>query len=97
MSPGRYAPPSILFSTAGIKTRNCTGASKCISICANASVHAAPPISFFISSMPAEGFRSSPPLSKQTPFPTRVTRGAPGSPQRMSISRGARGLPAPTA
>ena len=60
---------------------------------------AAPPMSFFISSMPADGLMSRPPVSKQTPLPTSVTFGAPGSPQVKSISRGARAgaAAAPTA
>ena len=33
---------------------------------------------------------SSPPVSKHTPLPTSVTLGSPASPQRRSISRGAR-------
>ncbi len=58
---------------------------------------AAPAMSFFISRIPEALFRSSPPLSKHTPFPTRVTLGAPGSPHTMSTSRGARALARPTA
>ncbi len=51
---------------------------------------AAPPISFFMIFMPEEGLRSRPPLSKQTPLPTRVSLGSVGLPQRRSIRRGAR-------
>ncbi len=40
---------------------------------------------------------SRPPVSKHTPLPTSVTRGAPGRAKRRSIRRGARGLPRPTA
>ena len=57
---------------------------------------AAPPISFFMSSILAAPLRSSPPLSKQTPLPTSVIFG-PRRPQRKSISRGARLLARPTA
>ena len=39
--------------------------------------------------MPAAGLRSRPPLSKQTPLPTRVSFGRSSSPQTRSISRGA--------
>ena len=46
-----------------------------MSMCANASATAAPPMSFFISAMPDPDFKSRPPLSKQTPFPTKVRRG----------------------
>src|SRR5665213_668828 len=49
-------------------------------ICARPSTVAEPPISFFMVSMPAEFFRSSPPLSKHTPLPTSVSFGAPGTP-----------------
>ena len=82
---------------AGTSSRRRIGAPSSISIRAVASATAAPPMSFFISTMPADGLRSSPPESKQTPFPTSVTRGAAGSPQRRSISRGSRALARPTA
>jgi len=39
--------------------------------------------------MPVSGLMSSPPVSKQTPLPTSVTRGCWLSPHTMSISRGA--------
>ena len=42
---------------------------------ASASAVAAPPMSFFILSMPVSGLMSRPPVSKQTPLPTSVTRG----------------------
>ena len=58
---------------------------------------AAPPMSFFIGRMPEAGLRSSPPLSKHTPLPTKVTLGADGSPQTISTRRGARVLARPTA
>ena len=45
-------------------------------------------MSFFISRIPLAGLMSSPPESKHTPFPTRVRRGAPESPQVRSMSRG---------
>ena len=95
MSSGRNALPATAFSTAGIKTRKRT--LSLASICASASTLAAPPISFFMISMPADGFKSSPPLSKQTPLPTSVTLGWAGSPQVKSISRGARDEAIPTA
>src|SRR6478672_10808272 len=58
---------------------------------------AAPPMSFFMLSMPAAGLRSSPPVSKHTPLPTSVTLGSLSLPQVRSISRGARTLARPTA
>jgi hypothetical protein len=54
-------------------------------------------MSFFMFSMPASDLMSSPPVSKHTPLPTSVIFGAAGSPQPMSISRGARGEAWPTA
>ena len=66
-------------------------------IWASASTLAAPPMSFFISSMPLSGLMSRPPVSKHTPLPTSVTLGAAGSPQFMSIRRGARAAARPTA
>ena len=68
-----------------------------MTICASASTLAAPPMSFFMISMPLDGFRSTPPVSKQTPLPTSVTFGCDASPQVKSISRGARLEALPTA
>ena len=66
-------------------------------ISARPSACAAPPMSFFISFMPASLLRSSPPVSKHTPLPTTVILGASASPQVRSISRGGRVLARPTA
>ena len=44
-------------------------------MCANASAVAAPPMSFFMLSMDDSGLMSRPPVSKQTPLPTREMRG----------------------
>ena len=79
------------FSTAGMSTRSRTGSLRSMIMWASASTLAAPPMSFFISSMALSGLMSSPPVSKQTPLPTSVTLGAAGSPQLMSIKRGGRG------
>ncbi len=65
--------------------------------CASASVHAAPPMSFFISAIPADGLMSRPPVSKQTPLPISVTFGCVGSPQTKSTSRGLQVEACPTA
>ncbi len=97
-SSGRKALPETLFSTAGISTRRRTGSSAAMIILATASTFAAPPMSFFMFSMPPAGFRSSPPVSKQTPLPISVTLGASlAAPQVMSIRRGSRTLARPTA
>ncbi len=61
------------------------------------SAAAAPPMSFFISSMALDGLMSSPPVSKVMPLPTSVTVRAPSRPQVRSIRRGARELARPTA
>ena len=57
---------------------------------ARARAWAAPPMSFFIQRMPAEALMSRPPESNTTPLPTIATTGCPGSPQLISIMRGAR-------
>ncbi len=97
MSSGRNALPATAFSTAGISTRSRSLSFAAITICASASTLAAPPMSFFMISMPLDGLRSRPPLSKQTPLPTRVTLGCAASPQISSIRRGARDDAMPTA
>ena len=84
------------FSTNGSSTRNWTGKPASITKEANARAMAAPPMSFFISAMPDDGFKSSPPVSKHTPLPTRVTFGSLSRPHTRSISRGARVLARPT-
>ena len=91
MSSGRKASPEIAFSTAGISTRSRTFSFASMIMCAAPSTQAAPPMSFFMISMPLSGLMSSPPVSKHTPLPTSVIFGAAGSPQVRSIRRGARG------
>ena len=65
----------MLFSAAAISTRSRTSSFADMIMCASASTLAAPPMSFFISSMPADGLMSRPPVSKQMPLPTRVIGG----------------------
>ena len=89
MSRGRKLAPAMEFSTAGMSTRSRTFSPRAMIMCASASAVAAPPMSFFMLSMPASGLMSRPPVSKQTPLPTSVTRGCSSSPHDMSISRGA--------
>src|SRR5215831_14364340 len=89
MSSGRNASPETEFSTAGMRTRSRTLSLRSITMRASASTVAPPAMSFFIISIELDGLRSSPPVSKQTPLPTRVTLGWLGLPQVMSISRGA--------
>ena len=96
-SSGRKALPETAFSTAGTSTRSRTGSRAAMTAWARPSTVAAPPMSFFISRMPAGGLRSSPPVSKHTPLPTSVTFGAarvaPGEvdqPRRAARWRGRR-------
>ena len=96
-SSGRKALPDTLFSTAGTSSRSRTGSLAAITIDATAITVAAPPMSFFMLSMPDAGLRSRPPVSKHTPLPTSVTLGSLSLPQVRSISRGARTLARPTA
>ena len=97
MSRGRKLVPEIAFSTAGMSTRNLTLRPRDMIMCASASAVAAPPMSFFMLSMPVSVLMSSPPVSKHTPLPTRVTSDRSALPQVKSISRGARAEPPPTA
>ncbi len=97
MSRGRIALPETAFSTIGNRTRSRTGSFAAMTARASASMIAAPPMSFFMLSMPEAALRSRPPESKHTPLPTSVTLGADCSPQTMSTRRGARTLARPTA
>ena len=56
-------------------------------ICARPRTVAAPPISFFISPMLPPGLRFSPPVSKQTPFPTKVSVGPAIAPAHVNQAR----------
>mmetsp|Transcript_9446 Transcript_9446/g.18435 ORF Transcript_9446/g.18435 Transcript_9446/m.18435 type:complete len:207 (+) Transcript_9446:505-1125(+) len=71
-SDGRKAFPPTLFSAIGMSTRRRASNWDDISIDARPRIAAAPPMSFFMASMALGGFRSSPPVSNTTPFPTRV-------------------------
>ena len=75
MSRGRIAVPDTEFSTQPMRTARRTGRSACMMSCARARTLAAPPMSFFMCSIPLDGFRSSPPVSKQTPLPHNETSG----------------------
>ena len=93
----RIALPATEFSTQGSSTRSRTLRPARMIAWPSPSMIAAPAMSFFMLSMLAAGFRSSPPVSKHTPLPTSVTLGPFSSPQMMSTSRGARVLARPTA
>ncbi len=96
-SPGRNEADAMAFSTIGRITRSRRRKPASMIICARARAVAAPPMSFFISSMPASGLMFSPPVSKVTPLPTRVTAGASAAPQVNSTSRGGWWPACPTA
>ena len=85
------------FSTAGINSVSRTLSWQAITSVARPSAVAAPPMSFFIWRMPSAPLMLRPPLSKHTPLPTSVSFGAFGSPQLISISRGAWAAARPTA
>ena len=72
MSPGRIASPSGMFSTRPMTPTALTFALRAASACKSPTTQAAPPMSPFISSMPAEDLMEMPPESKQTPLPTKA-------------------------
>ncbi len=78
------------FSTAAISSTSRTFSPASMIMRARARQWAEPPMSFFISRMPADGLMSSPPVSNTTPLPTRAITGWATSPQVSSIRRGAR-------
>ena len=84
------ASPAMAFSTTGVRITRRTGSLASMTIRPSARAWAAPPMSFFISRMPAEGLMSRPPVSNTTPLPTSATTGCEASPQVISIIRGAR-------
>ena len=94
-SPGRKAAPAMAFSTAGMRTRRRKGSPASMIMWARPSTLAAPPMSFFISSMPEAGLMSRPPESKHTPLPTkrqrRRVRVAPGEVDEARRARERRG------
>ena len=73
MSPGRWALPSGMFSTRPRMPMALTFALRRASTCISPVTAAAPPISPFMSSMPAPGLIEMPPLSKTTPLPMKAT------------------------
>ena len=98
-SPGRYAVPEGMFSTAGTTATRFRRIPRAAAARSVASIAAPPAMSYFIFSIPSHFLREMPPVSKVTPFPTRAVQGAPGLPPRYSatISRGGAGLPFATA
>ncbi len=100
MSPGRMASPSGMFSTRPITPTTLSFALRAASACMSPTTQAAPPMSPFMSSMPAEGLIEMPPESKQTPFPTTArgfARFDRDPFQRIVTRRLSRADPRPTA
>ena len=95
-SPGRWAPPSGMFSARAATATTLTGAFERTSESMAPMVEAAPDMSDFISHMPLPGLIEMPPESNVIPLPTRAS-GAP-LPPRYSITmiRGGRAEPCPT-
>ena len=73
MSPGRIALPSGMFSTRPMMPTTLAFALRAARVCMRPTTQAAPPMSPFMSSMPAAGLIEIPPESKQTPLPTTTT------------------------
>jgi hypothetical protein len=72
MSPGRCALPSGMFSTRPIAPITLTFALRAASACMRPTTQAAPAMSPFMSSMLPAGLIEMPPVSKQTPLPTKA-------------------------
>ena len=99
MSPGRIASPSGMFSTSPITPTTLALAFRVASACRRPTTQAAPPMSPFMSSMPAAGLIEMPPESKQTPLPrttTGLARFARAPFHRMATRRLSRADPRPT-
>ena len=73
ISPGRCALPSGMFSTRPMAPTALTFALRAASACISPTTQAAPPMSPFMSSMLPAGLMEMPPVSKQTPLPTKAT------------------------
>ena len=73
ISPGRWALPSGMFSTRPMAPTALTFALRAASACISPTTQAAPPMSPFMSSMLAAPLMEIPPVSKQTPLPTKAT------------------------
>ena len=96
-SPGLVARPEGMFSAQATTATMFRGKSNCVTACITPMTVAAPPMSYFISSMPAPGFRLIPPVSKVMPLPTKAI-GASSPPllKRMTASWLSWSEPCPT-
>ena len=72
-SPGLIAPPSGMFSHAGIRPTTLIAGLSSARLRNTPSTLAAPHMSNFISSMAAAGLSEIPPVSNVMPLPTRTT------------------------
>ena len=72
MSPGRCAVPDGMFSTRPTTPMALTLALRAASACIRPITTPEPPMSHFISSMPAAGLMEMPPVSKVTPLPMKA-------------------------
>ena len=98
MSPGRYADPDTWFSAAGTSAVTRTGRPSA-AMPRIAAITAAPPaMSVRIRCMPSAGLIDRPPVSNVMPLPTSSRCfAAPDGLYVISISRGGRDEPPPTA
>ena len=72
MSPGRWAVPEGMFSTRPQTPTTLDLALRAASTRMRPMTTPAPPMAYFMSSMPLAGLIEIPPLSKVTPLPTRA-------------------------
>ena len=96
-SPGLVARPLGMFSQAATMPTTLTGARIEASASSVPKTLAAPPMSNFISSMAAPGFRLMPPVSKVMPLPTRATGATPERPPWYSMTMNLSGSSEPRA
>ena len=70
ISPGRVAPPLGMFSAAATIVKRLIGSLASMAAFVAPKTAAAPPMSYFISSIVGGGLREMPPVSKVIPLPT---------------------------
>ncbi|MNP54094.1 hypothetical protein D3C76_1486240 [compost metagenome] len=95
MSPGREALPLGMFSAQARMHTRLIGSFSSSTARRVPNTLAAPPMSYFISSMPAPGLRLMPPVSKVMPLPTSAYGFSDFLPPLycMTIRRGGWALP----
>jgi hypothetical protein len=70
-SPGLTAVPEGMFSVEGMTAIRSIARPSSAIAATDSSTAAAPDMSYFMSCIPAPGFREMPPVSKVTPLPTK--------------------------